>query len=1069
VYHKRIYRDRADAVRADLRTAALHDWESLPVDGRTVWLCVGPTEGVTDPVVKWPPARVAGLVADIAVGSTPDHLLFGTRGGGVWHSTNAGSDWAPRGDSLPSLQTVTAALVDGGPDPILLAGSGELSNEQVRNAGLMGFFRSVDGGKTWSVADGGLDATIFQSHDINQIVALDADRILVATRVGLFYSKDGGRNFGQEPDHVDGLPVLRGFVSAVVVDGNDVGAVVSGEKVGGDPVPDELRPQLATPAEEPGLYGSTLSPTTLPNLTRLHRTLDRVPNPLVGQTALARRGASWLMSVATVGVDFTRVDAYATWPHHSVQYTQNDPALNSGWGALSIAVLRAGKQKLAATWYAHTVALEPSPPGPPHAWFGTVDLLRLRILLSAGKWTWSLDPAGARGVHADQHDVEVVQPAPGTVRVLVGGDGGFYQTEDSGATFTEKNKQGAFLFWSLAVARKDPTTLRLVGGLQDNQSVIGEGKLDGSAWTWNLIFTGGDGGNAAFVPSARNLVATEDPQQVLLTMNGMLFSAQPNGPGWKNDEIVEANDTPGLPKADFGGGVLRDFRFSFSETVVVARCATGDWDRVYFSCSQERNGPGTLRTRDGWAGSFDVKRTFPEMVTAMAAAPEDVATELFSPPREWAHLWVGLADGTLLFSPDAGTSFVPTPTGGTGPVTGIAVDPQDSRRVAVVHGGFAGSSLAETSRKVFLTEDRGAQFRDISGPRGPNGFVPDVPALGVAFSRTSPAQLIVATDLGVLATTGPQFGNQWVRLGLGLPKLPCTGIGVVNDNPTDPVPAIIDGVQPLSVAVATFGRGVWVLTHSMSAQAFVDLDGGFGPVHVGATARRTVTVYNVGGAALDLTAASVPAPFAFDGLPALPLSIAPGDKASWSVTCSPTAAGIETADLTLTFSSGGPAEPPHVSCEAVSTGPPRLALWPRSIDFGNVKDGESAQQTVHLANRGAKDLTITGITAAIANSAELALDPVAPPNIVLAPGEERALTLRFNASGGASSHEAAWTIASDDPIAIPDYWSLAAKGNVVAAATEGLAWYWWVLIGVGIGAAAAGAAVAVYEETKPKS
>ena len=82
--------------------------------------------------------------------------------------------------------------------------------------------------------DGGLHATVFAltsstvwsavvtavpvNNGINRIVCPTPNTVLVATAIGLFFSKDGGLNFGaNEPDFNDGQPIRGGFISALAL------------------------------------------------------------------------------------------------------------------------------------------------------------------------------------------------------------------------------------------------------------------------------------------------------------------------------------------------------------------------------------------------------------------------------------------------------------------------------------------------------------------------------------------------------------------------------------------------------------------------------------------------------------------------------------------------------------------------------------------------------------------------------------------------------------------------------------------------------------------------------------
>src|SRR5207302_908803 len=114
---------------------------------------------------------------------------------------------SPQTDVLPSLSMGAVALDPVNPD-IVYAGSGnpyDGGTEFSRGAGL---YKSMDGGLTWAVLDGGPFSTVLAGLHINRILVLPGDILLVATRGGLFRSEDGGLNFGANaPGFNDGRPL----------------------------------------------------------------------------------------------------------------------------------------------------------------------------------------------------------------------------------------------------------------------------------------------------------------------------------------------------------------------------------------------------------------------------------------------------------------------------------------------------------------------------------------------------------------------------------------------------------------------------------------------------------------------------------------------------------------------------------------------------------------------------------------------------------------------------------------------------------------------------------------------
>src|SRR5262249_51865927 len=106
------------------------------------------------------------------------------------------------------------------------------------------------------------------------------------------------------------------------------------------------------------------------------------------------------------------------------------------------------------------------------------------------------------------------------------------------------------------------------------------------------------------------------------------------------------------------------------------------------------------------------------------------------------RVWVGTGDGKVHFSTDAGTSWKDFSPGPTLPVTGIAVDPNDLTRVAVVYAGFSGMDRAYPTQHCFLSTNEGADWKDISGadPFGSIKNLPDLPLHSVVFdSSTAPS------------------------------------------------------------------------------------------------------------------------------------------------------------------------------------------------------------------------------------------------------------------------------------------------------------------------------------------
>jgi len=124
-------------------------------------------------------------------------------------------------------------------------------------------------------------------------------------------------------------------------------------------------------------------------------------------------------------------------------------------------------------------------------------------------------------------------------------------------------------------------------------------------------------------------------------------------------------------------------------------------------------------------------------------------------------------------------------------------------------------------------------------------------------------------------------------------------------------------------------------------------------------------------------------------------------------------------------------------------------MFPRRINFGDVADGTTVEEAIHLQNLGQSELRITAVTAVGAASSAFSFAPAMPPDLVLAPGEERTLTVRFTASSVGSEHAGTWTLACNDPIVDASHFQITTRGRVTAASHHGIPhWIYWAGGGV---------------------
>ncbi|HJZ71029.1 MAG TPA: hypothetical protein VKE51_04770 [Vicinamibacterales bacterium] len=257
------------------------------------WRMIGPFRG----------GRVNGVSG---VPGQPSTFYFGSVGGGVWKTTNAGRTWQPIFDSQPIASIGAIGVAPSRPD-VVYVGTGEADMRSQISYG-NGMYKSSDAGKTWTHL--GLDDT----RQIGKVIVDPAnpDVVFVAALGhaygpnpdrGVFRSRDGGATWQK-----------------VLFKSNDVGAI----DLAFDPADSQIvyaslwntrRPpwSIYPPSYGPGsgVYKSTDGGSNWQQLTR------GLPTDGVGRIGLAVAPASRTRVYAIVdakeGGLFRSDDGGATW------------------------------------------------------------------------------------------------------------------------------------------------------------------------------------------------------------------------------------------------------------------------------------------------------------------------------------------------------------------------------------------------------------------------------------------------------------------------------------------------------------------------------------------------------------------------------------------------------------------------------------------------------------------------------------------------------------------------------------------------------------------------------------
>jgi photosystem II stability/assembly factor-like uncharacterized protein len=151
--------------------------------------------------LKWRlvgPFRAGRSLTALGVPGNPSLYYFGSVGGGVWKSTNAGATWDPVFDGQPIASIGAMAVAPSDPN-VLYVGTGEADMREDITYG-NGVYKSTDAGKTWTHI--GLD----DSQQIGRVLVdpKNPDVVFVAAlghafganaERGVFRSTDGGKTW----------------------------------------------------------------------------------------------------------------------------------------------------------------------------------------------------------------------------------------------------------------------------------------------------------------------------------------------------------------------------------------------------------------------------------------------------------------------------------------------------------------------------------------------------------------------------------------------------------------------------------------------------------------------------------------------------------------------------------------------------------------------------------------------------------------------------------------------------------------------------------------------------------
>ena len=691
----------------------------------TTWANIGPTKAdvaknggtslnITDA------GRVSAVVFDPS--DTSNQRIYAAfAGGGVWKTINGGTNWTPLTEGLGSLSVGALAL-----DPI---------NPQIVYLGLgdafdgtgIGLLKSSDGGTTW-----GAPVFLGDSTVINAILVHPGttSTVLVATNTGLFRSTDAGASWARVaiPTGQAGNPYAWSIAST---GGN--GFVVSLEAI----------PTATTGTTDGQIWVTGDAGVNWTKATGF-ATASGVGRATVAAAPSARSTLYAMAAVpnATSASDladiFKSTNGGITWTALAAPKKRYK---NTNRESSTMAALLGGQG-----WYNQLVMVDPANANV--AYFGG-QLLLAKTADGGSSFSqmsnW-LAQFSLPYVHADFH-AGAIQGG----KLIVGTDGGLFQSSNAGTSFTDQLNVGLTTHLLYSVGSSTNNRDAVIGGFQDNGTRV----RSAATSTFNQ-YIGGDGfGSAIHRNTATTMLGSLYYARIYKSTNGGLtFAAASTG-------ITESNNSASAP---FNTGVVSWDGAGNADTVFTWSNAKV-YKSVNYAGSWAALGVAGLPT-----ASFYIR--------GVGVASSDIN-----------RIGVVANGGRVFLTANNGSSWAaagPLPNNGLS-LSGITFDPIDPTTLYV-----ASVAASASSSHLWKSTNSGASFTAIDT----GGFPTGVPVNVLRVDPQNRDVLYAGTHLGVYRSL--DRGATWARFGAGMPLVN------VND--------IYLSADATLVRAATFGRGFWDLT-----------------------------------------------------------------------------------------------------------------------------------------------------------------------------------------------------------------------------------------------------------------
>ncbi|HVL66233.1 MAG TPA: hypothetical protein VM364_03100 [Vicinamibacterales bacterium] len=799
------------------------------------------------------PGFVTGRVQDVKIDpKNPNVWYVVSAFGGLWKTENRGISFTPIFDEGPSF-TLCCIVIDPKDSNVLWLGTGENKSQRSAHFG-DGVYKSTDGGKTWKRV--GLE----NSEHIGEIVIdpRNSNVVYVASQGplwsaggdrGLYKTTDGGATWERilhisDDTGISHVVLQPGKPDVIYASAYQRRRAV-GQMVGGGP--------------EGGIHKSTNGGRTWTKLT------NGLPKEDMGRAGLAvdprhpNRVYAIIDAKRHESGFFRSDDAGATWtrigrmiPQAGGRGGRGGPAaqppqpcqpLGVGPKMTGTAPVDSGEPEpelaLADDQQAPPAAPQGTPQGaqaaaPPQGrgqqgpqddcyrgggaqyyfelfvdphrpdWIWSINV-NLEVSKDGGK-TWQAAGIEETGVHVDHHALAFNPSDP--KHILLGNDGGLYETYDEGKTWRFFTNLPITQFYRLSVDNAKPF-YNVCGGTQDNFSFCGPSR---SIAPWGVrtsdwyIINGGDGFQSRSDPEDPNIVYGQsqdgNPVRYNLKTGERRVIRPPQSQG------------SGAGRGGFGGPQAQQGQQAQGQQAPQTPRDRANWDtpfiisphsptRLYWATeyvyrSDDRGDTWTRISPDltRKLDPFNIPimgKVWPRDSIALNTSTTALSNvvSLDESPLVEGLIYAGTDDGLLQITEDGGKNWRKVEDFPNVPkwtyVSDVAPSPRDADTVFVTLNNW---QRGDYKPYVVKSTDRGKTWRNIT-----SNLPEKHPVWTILQDHVNGNLLFVGTEFGLF--TSVDGGGRWVKLSGGMPSIQVRDIAFQK--------------RETDLVLATFGRGFYIL------------------------------------------------------------------------------------------------------------------------------------------------------------------------------------------------------------------------------------------------------------------